>query len=329
MKFHLQFPVMPLPDKIGHSDHLLFTGSCFAESIGGRFRKSKFRVLINPHGILYDPFSIAGGLRDCLEGNKMNDGELFFHNGMWSSFKFHGRFSGAGKNECLDVMNASIAGAHAFLKKSSILVITFGSAFYYKHISSAAVAGNCHKLPAKEFEKQLARVEEVVETYTALIKALRSLNPALRIIFTVSPVRYIRDGVVENNRSKAVLLNAVHRLAEENSRVYYFPAYELVIDDLRDYRFYKEDLVHPNEQAQQYVFERFSEAIWSDEAKKLNERIARITAAVSHRPLHASTASHQQFLRTQMEECVLLEKQFPFLDLEAERELFSAGMLRG
>ncbi len=314
MKFHLEFPIASFAEKINYAHSLFFVGSCFAENIGEIMQHYKFRTTINPHGVLYNPASIAIALRRYIENKEMQEGELFFANDCWHSPEHHSRFSNTNKQSCLGGINKSISEAHHTLKNADWLFVTLGSAYVYKQKEKNTIVGNCHKLPQKEFTKQLLSAEEITNDYTALLQELKQFNNKLKIIFTISPVRYIRDGVVENNISKAQLIQAVHELVKQNNNTFYFPAYELIIDDLRDYRFYKTDLVHPNEQAIEYVFDKLKTATFDEETNLLFEKVRDIVVALSHRPFNKNSESHQKFKATYLERCKQLQKQYSFLD---------------
>ncbi len=263
MNFKLNFDIKSPTRKINYSDKLFFIGSCFSENIAEQFDKHLFSVVSNPHGILFNPTSIANAMQDVLNNKTYTEKDIFFEQGLWRSFHHHGQFSNADKTVCLEQINSSIKKAHEQLKKSEYLFITFGSAFAYKHIQQQNIVANCHKIPAKEFEKVLISKEDITSTYNKLIAELKTFNQNIKIVFTVSPVRYIRDGLVENNHSKAILLQSIHDLIATNENCFYFPSYEIVIDELRDYRFFKEDMVHPNELAVKYIWERMQQS-WID-----------------------------------------------------------------
>lgn len=263
MNFKLNFDIKSPARKINYSDKLFFIGSCFSENIAEQFDKHLFSVTSNPHGILFNPTSIANALQDVINKKIYADKDIFFEQGLWRSFHHHGQFSNADKTVCLENINASINKAYEQLKNSKYLFVTLGSAFAYKHVQQQHIVANCHKIPAKEFEKILINKEEITNSYNKLIADLKTFNPTIKIVFTVSPVRYIRDGLVENNHSKAVLLQATHELIATNENCFYFPSYEIVIDELRDYRFFKEDMVHPNELAIKYIWERIQQS-WID-----------------------------------------------------------------
>lgn len=322
MNFHLNLQIPEFAQKIKYADKLLLIGSCFAENIGERLEHYKFNTNINPNGVLFNPASIAVALRRIINNKKTEENELFFANEVWNSWEYHSRFSNTDKATCLSDINTSISTSSEFIKQGDWLFITFGSAFVYKHNSNGMLVGNCHKAPQKEFTKQLLTVAEIVNDYTLLIQQLKAKNSKLKIVFTVSPVRYIRDGVVENNLSKARLIEAVHELVQQNIDSFYFPAYELVIDDLRDYRFYKSDLVHPNEQAIEYVFEKLIKTAFEEDTKVLFEKIKDIITAKDHLPFNTNTNAYKQFQKTYLKRCKQIQQEHTFLDLADEISFF-------
>jgi hypothetical protein len=323
MNFHLEFPILPPKNKINYSDKFLSLGSCFSEEVGFRMKKNKINVDINPHGILYNPDSIAIALKRYIGDKKFREDDLFYANDSWNSWEHHSRFSDPDKKKCLTVINDRISSAHLHLKESNWLVITFGSAFSYLHNTLQSTVGNCHKIPQKEFTKSLLSVDHIIKEYKELIDDLAKLNPSLNIILTISPVRYIRDGIVENNQSKAILIQAVHELVKSQENLFYFPSYELVIDDLRDYRFYKTDLVHPNEQAVNYVFEKFIDSCFNDESKSIFEKVNEILMAAEHKPFNKNSDAHKKFKKSYLEKSLLLQSKYAFLDLNEEVKGFS------
>jgi len=320
MQFHLPFSIPAFSEKINYSDKMLLMGSCFAENIGDTLNRYKFDVTINPHGVLYNPSSIAVALRSYVENKKLQEADLFYANETWSSKDHHSRFSNTNQQTCLTEINDAISGGHQQIKNAEWLFITFGSSFIYKR--NGQLVGNCHKLPQKEFVKSMLTSAEIIEDYRSLIQELKKINKNLKIVFTVSPVRYVRDGLVENNHSKARLIEAVHHLVEEYANVFYFPAYELVMDDLRDYRFYKSDLLHPNEQAIEYVFEKLMTATFSEATKLLFGKLKDIITAKHHRPFHPETEAFVKFKNTYLIRCNELQQEFPLLNLKDELDYF-------
>lgn len=332
MKFHHAFDIKKAQGSIQHQQRLVLMGSCFTENIGEKLRKHKFNVLENPNGILFNPVSVAEAIRMYINNTITSEKDLFLHNETWHSWKHHSRFSGITAPESVNKINESTSTAHSYLKHADHLLITLGSAWLYTLTKEAAnavegnVAANNHKAPAAWFSKRLMKPEEVVSLFDTLFEELRAFNPELQIIFTISPVRHLREGVIENNRSKAVLIQAVHQLSEAHENIYYFPAYELVIDDLRDYRFYAEDLVHPNYQATQYVWEKFTDACMNIETKELMKEIAEINLAFQHKPFNPSTTQHQHFLGSYLAKTRSLQEKFPFLDFENEISYFNTNL---
>lgn len=295
MELILPFKIKESAQKISFRNRLLMSGSCFAEEIGSRMQDRTFDVQINPHGILFNPSSLAAAMLHYMDKKTFRSDDLIFHNDMWSSLWHHGRFSDGDQKKCLRQINREIGQAHARLKKGDWLIVTFGSAFAYVHRNSNQVAGNCHKLPQAEFRKILLGKDTIVSQWNEVVHSLGEFNPKLNIIFTVSPVRYIRDGLIENNRSKSILLDSVHTLVEQHERCFYFPAYEIVIDELRDYRFYKEDLVHPNQLAADYAWEKFAAAFCDTETKNFLQEFEPLLRASRHRPLHEESAAARKF----------------------------------
>lgn len=328
MKFHYEFDIKKAPHPIRHPQQLMLVGSCFTENIGEKLRRHKFNVLENPNGILFNPVSVTEAIETYINNTIIAETDLFLHNETWHSWKHHSRFSGITAQEAVDKINASTSAAHQWLKHTDHLLLTLGSAWLYTLTGEApnavegSTAANNHKAPAAWFRKRLMRAEEVVSLFNNLLEKLRAFNPELQLIFTISPVRHLREGVIENNRSKAVLIQAVHELVAQHGNTYYFPAYELVVDDLRDYRFYAEDLVHPNYQATQYVWEKFTEACMNTGTKELMKEIAEINLAFQHKPFNPLTSQHLHFLKSYLTKTKALQDQHPYLDLKNELQYF-------
>jgi hypothetical protein len=324
MQFHLALDPKAFPEKIAHEHSLFLIGSCFTEQIGAKLRSNKFEVIDNPNGILFNPISIAHALAGYLKPKHYTTADLFERDGLWGSWDHHTRFSRTNPNESVELINQSQQLAHTFLQKANWLLITLGSAFGYERTGSGVVA-NCHKVPADQFQKRLFTSAEIVPVLKEQLAELRRFNPGIRIIFTISPVRHLRDGFVENNRSKAQLITAVHALCEELPGCYYFPAYELVIDDLRDYRFYAEDLVHPNYAATNYVWEKFRKATLSVDAELILEELHSLLLAYKHRPANPDSEQHRLFMRKQADRCTDLMARYPHIDLHTEYRHFTGN----
>jgi hypothetical protein len=311
MNFILPFSVKKTSEKISIRKPMLLMGSCFAEEIDKKLSERKFDVKINPHGILYNPISISNAITEYIQDKKYNKSDIFFHEELWRSFSHHGKFSNPDKKACLQNINKEIEQAHHQLKKAHWLVVTFGSAFAYTHKNK--IVANCHKISANQFNKVLLTKEEIIETWQQQIEVLKQFNPSLKILFTVSPVRYIRDGLIENNRSKGILIDAVHSLIEKNTNCFYFPAYEIVIDELRDYRFFKEDLVHPNELAINYVWKKFASACFDEETIHFISDYEPILKSLQHRNLQGETSASLSFQKHLEEKQNALKEKYPFI----------------
>ncbi len=325
MEFILPFSIAPSKDKISYGQKIFLLGSCFTEEIGNRLKSLKFDVLQNPNGILYDARSIAYALNSYNQNKQYTEDDLFSNDEIWHSWQHHSAFSGVDKELVLQKINQSQCGADVFLKTASWLVITLGTSYSYQLKDNGEYVANCHKVPANLFEKRLMNTSEIFSGISEVIKKLRLQNPGLKIIFTVSPVRHVRDGVSENNRSKARLIEAVHLLAEENDNAFYFPAYELVVDVLRDYRFYKVDMVHPDESATNYVFEKFCDTYLDKSAKKLTVELKALLNAVNHKPFQEQSPAHKKFLKTQLDKAQKIVDDNPGIDLAKELNYLSGN----
>jgi len=287
-------------------------------------------VIENPNGILFNPVSIVKSLTSYLENRQYTGADLFYQNESWNSWEHHSRFSHPDKDTCLSMINQWQQAAHEFIKTADWLFITVGSAFVYELTNAVVstpdqnmVVANCHKVPTDKFLKRLLTVTEVAVSFKSTIKKITAFNPAIKIIFTISPVRHLRDGFVENNRSKATLIQAVHKLVDEAENLFYFPAYELVIDDLRDYRFYAEDMVHPNYAATNYVWEKFIAAAIDEPSQLLMKDIQQLNAAMNHKPFNAASEAHQKFLHANFSRLQALKSQLPYVNFEAEEAYHS------
>ena len=264
---------------IDYNSRLMMLGSCFAENMGSKFSYYKFDVDVNPCGIIYNPLSVANVLRLIVEGKQFEKSDLRQVGGKWVSLYHHGAFSSTDPDECLRRINDRLTKATGELRTLDLLVITWGTAWVYRYTRENIVVSNCHKIPSQEFERSRLSVEDIVKEYLVLIGRLREINPGLRILFTVSPIRHWKDGAHGNQLSKATLLLAIDRLREELQHVYYFPAYEIVLDELRDYRFYADDMLHMSGFTVDYIWERFLYSFISPEVLGLMNQIGRVTSA--------------------------------------------------
>lgn len=325
MQLMLRLDVPPSKRKINYSDKVLLVGSCFTEHISDRLRQHRFSVLQNPNGILFNPLSVADSLRDYLMGRQYTASDLFQLNELWNSWDHHTRFSHVDAQAALSGINNSLTEASAFLRETNVLIITLGSAFQYYLTDSNKPVANNHRAPAQWFTKKLLAIDEIVNALAGVLADIRQVNPQIHIVLTISPVRHIRDGVVDNNRSKARLLEAVHSLCDKFDYIEYFPAYELVIDILRDYRYYDIDFVHPNFLATSYVWEHFVQSNIHQDAKEWMQQINELVTARNHRTRFPNTEAHKRFMATHAQKARTLAARLPQIDLSEEIGYFEGA----
>ncbi len=323
MKFHLDFTPKISQNQINHQQGVLFMGSCFSEHIAGKLNQLKFEVDTNPFGIIFNPKSIELAINRIITKHYFTTTDIFEKDGTWFCLETHTSLFANTQFDLLQKLNALIDEWHTKLKHTKWLVITVGSAYAYKHVEQQTTVANCHKLPNTLFEKQLLQTNDIVSDYSILIENVKSINPQLQILLTVSPVKHLRDGVIENSLSKAILIQAVHQLVSKFINCSYFPAYELITDDLRDYRFYQADMAHPNHQAIDYVWQKFEQTYFSNETKLINEKLIDINLAVNHKPFNVEGDAFMQFKKTYYKKCEVLKQHYPWLNMEVELNYFT------
>ena len=312
MKLQTSIPLKKDFPQIGYTSNILLLGSCFAEHLASKLAYYKFQNTCNPFGILFNPFAIEKLLYCSLERQRYTESELFYLNGLWHCFDAHSDLSRPSTKESLEVLNKALDDTHEQLLEASHVIITLGTAWVYRHMESGMVVANCHKFPQKEFTKELLSVEEITKALKNILSLLAAANSDLTVIFTVSPVRHLKDGFVENNRSKAHLISAIHLLVDGKA-VKYFPSYELVMDELRDYRYYARDMVHPNELAVDYVWERFKE-VWIDaHSLPIMEAVDQVQKGLQHRPLHPESENHKEFVKSLKSSIAKLKAEHPHM----------------
>ena len=301
-------PVNIKPNKtIDHNSRIVMLGSCFAENIGKRLIDCGFNVVLNPMGILYNPISIHTALTKIVEGQEFTEDDLLYHNGLWASFMHHGSFSHADKNEALKMMNERLKEGHEQLKDATHLIITFGSAEVYER--NGKVVSNCHKLPAREFTHRLLSINEINNLYKSFVIETQNIA-SLQTIFTVSPVRYLGDGAHHGQINKATLLLATNEICKKTGADY-FPSYEIMMDELRDYRYYAEDMIHPSDVAINYIFEQFTETYLTDEAIRTADEIQKIKKSLAHRPLHPDSEEYRNFKKKLSQQIAAIVEKYP------------------
>ena len=307
---------------ISHNDELLLMGSCFAESIGKLLVENKFHCDVNPFGILYNPLSVSTALRQIMEGKNYTDTDLLFSQENYHSFMHHGSFSALCAEESLSLINSRLQAAHRGITQLKFLIITLGTSWVYTLKSDGSVVSNCHKLADREFVRRQLSVEEIVSDYTRLIKEFTGLNPQCNLIFTISPIRHIKDGMHGNQLSKAVLLLAVDKLKTIfPERIFYFPSYEIMLDELRDYRFYADDMLHPSPLAIKYIWERFTDAFFSGKTQSILKEYENIRKALNHKPFHTGSEEYKCFLEQIVLKIKRLKEKYPNLDVQKELDL--------
>ena len=320
--FRSILPPPVYPFHLSYADHFLGIGSCFVEQIGQRLSARKFSSFYNPLGIAFNPYSVALSLTRASQPKNHQVADLFEYQGLWHSFDHHGSFSAPSPGQTLAGIELAQKAAHAQFQKASVLILTLGTANVWEHLAEKRSVSNCHKLPKSNFQRRRMELPEIVEVVGAAVESFFAVHPELKVVLTVSQVRYLREGIVENARSKATLLLATEQLCQSFAQVHYFPAYELLMDDLRDYRFYAEDLAHPSTQATDYIWTYFKNAFFDAACQTQIQELEKLNQAVQHRPLHPDTVTHQTFLHQQLEYITRLENKYPTLDFSAEKFIF-------
>jgi hypothetical protein len=311
--------IQPSGKKITYSSAMVFMGSCFSDTMGEKLESLKFQVCTNPFGVLFNPASIAENIRIVMEDKPFTPDRLYFYNGQWISFNHYTGFSHPDREKCLARINSSLATSAALLKKAGFLFLTFGTAWVYRFNKTGAIAANCHKLPSAEFTRYLLEPEEIIRMYNNLLQEIRDYNPDLTVIFTLSPVRHWKDGAVSNQNSKSILHYALDKILERHRGVQYFPAYEIFMDELRDYRFYASDMLHPSESGVEYIFERFLDACMDPQTLPLMKEVQSLMKASGHRPVNRDDPSYLSFLQTSLMAMNRLSEKHPFLDFRKEK----------
>lgn len=292
----------------------MLLGSCFAENMGEKFEYFKFRNVVNPFGIIFNAVSIEKLIHRVVNKIVFTEKDIFFHNDLWHCFEVHSQLSNPNKEEFLSNLNAILELMYQQITSLTHCIITLGTSWVYRNNNSNEIVANCHKVPQKEFTKELVSIEENVKCIQNIISLVHSLNPDCNFIFTVSPVRHIKDGFVENNVSKAHLISAIHTINHQPSTINYFPSYEIMMDELRDYRFYAEDMLHPSQTAIDYIWIKFFENYINQKEFVTMNQVCEIQRALKHRPFNPNSQSHQNFLKNLNQKIFELKKNLPNID---------------
>lgn len=323
--FRTPITVNPSPKKIQLSSKVLSIGSCFAQAIGKRLIENKFNARTNPFGTLFNPASIFNLLTHSLNNLPPRADSYLLRDDIHYNYNFHSDFSAKSKEELEEQIENTLSKTHNFIKSVDWIIITLGTAFYYEKKDSSEIVANCHKMPSAFFEKKMLKPEEIQTRFAQFYQAFQAVNPKAHFIFTVSPVRHIRDTLVQNSVSKASLRLAVEEIIQHYpENIAYFPSYELMMDDLRDYRFYKADMIHPTEVAEDYIWEQWVNAYLDVEAREFLKDWEKIKRALAHHSFQLASAQHQQFILKTIEQLNLLNKK---VDVRNEVQVLKKQLL--
>jgi len=314
MKLQTQLPLKKeLHNLIDYSSKIFLLGSCFSENIGNKLSYYKFQSVQNPFGILFHPKAIENLITNAINEKEYTENDIFFHNERWHCFDSHSQLSSSNKDELLENLNSAITLTNKQLNNSNHIIITLGTSWVYREISSDIIVANCHKIPQKKFLKEILSIDEITEHLEAINSLIKSVNKKTLITYTVSPVRHIKDGFIENQQSKAHLLAAIHKVTEPRNKIHYFPSYEIMMDELRDYRFYTDDMIHPNKTAINYIWEKFTDVWFSNDSLKTMKEVDTIQKGLTHRSFNPESDAHQKFLKNLEQKKETLIKAFPFI----------------
>ncbi|HLP11441.1 MAG TPA: GSCFA domain-containing protein [Flavobacteriales bacterium] len=282
--------------QIDHASRIMLVGSCFSTEVGLKLNQAGFHTHVNPFGTLFNPHSIFESLNIAVRNKKFGSSDFFEHNGLWHSYKLHSKFSSFHLNDAISTINANIEAANKFIFNANVLIITFGSAWVYELKESERVVANCHKMPQSLFNKRKLGINEIITDYSHLLEHLKGANPNLKVIFTVSPVKHLKDGFIENTWSKSTLNVSIHELVRRFDFCDYYPSFEILNDDLRDYRFYKNDMVHPSDLATQYIFDHFKKSYCTPETIQMAGEFAQLTRSIEHRTVNRESTEYSKFI---------------------------------
>ncbi len=309
-------PIHYAGKKITYNDRLLFFGSCFAVNIGEKFKEYQFQQLINPFGILFHPKAIEKIIDLAVNEYVFSESDVFIHNDIWSSFLAHSDMNELEQEDIITKLNVKLFDLQESLKESSLISITLGTAWVYALKDSGELVANCHKIPNSNFEKRLLGYQEIVDSCVAIVRQIRKVNQQAQIQFTISPVRHIKDGLIENQQSKSVLIGGLHEAIRQlkDDKINYFPAYEIMMDELRDYRYYKIDMLHPNELAIEYIWEKVQQFFIDPEMYSVMKKVDEVQKGLNHRPFNPTAEQHLKFLDTLIEKIDYLLERYPFMN---------------
>ena len=313
MKLQTQMPVKKeIHNSLNYDSKILLLGSCFSENIGNKLTLYKLQSNQNPFGILFHPKAIENLITNAINEKEYVSEDLIFQDERWHSFDAHSNLSSSNQEILLKRLNSSIHSTNKNLKKATHIIITLGTSWVYRSLETGAVVANCHKIPQKKFSKELLSVVEINKSLETIISLLKSINKDINILFTVSPIRHLKDGFIENTQSKSHLIAAIHNIVDCKN-LSYFPSYEIMMDELRDYRFYSEDMIHPNKIAINYIWEKFTETWFGENSKSIMKEIELIQKGMAHKPFYENSENHQKFLQNLENKKDKIRIQFPFI----------------
>ena len=298
-------------NRIDYNSKIVLYGSCFTENIGAKLSYYKFQNSLNPFGILFHPKAIENLILKTINETVYKDNDVFFNNERWHCFDTHSALSTSTKEEILTSLTNSIYLANKQLVESTHVIITLGTAWTYRFIETDSIVANCHKIPQKKFLKELLSVDDLVDSLASIVALIKNVNANASVLFTISPVRHLKDGFVENMQSKSHLITALHQVVEPRNNVHYFPSYEIMMDELRDYRFYKEDMLHPNQTAINYIWEHFCKVWISDASQKTMQKVETIQKGISHKSFNPKSDEHLKFSDNLRLKIAQLQEEYP------------------
>ncbi|AFK04643.1 GSCFA domain protein [Emticicia oligotrophica DSM 17448] len=324
MDFRTEIEVAPARFKISTDSKIMTVGSCFSEVIGSQLTDNKLQCLCNPYGTVFNPASIFKLISHSLQNQPIFKHLMLENNGIWQHYDFHSKFYAHSKEELEKELNLTHRNVNQFLRKANFLVITLGTSIVYQLKENSQIVSNCHKTPASHFKKELLNVKDIIMKFRPMYETLKMQNNKIKILLTVSPVRHTRETLQLNSVSKSILRTACYHLEQDFSDVHYFPSYEIMMDDLRDYRFYKADMIHPNEQAEQYIFEKFANTYFTEDLNIFLKEWNKVKMSLNHRPIQVDTPAHQRFLNDLLEKLTILSNK---IDVTSEIELVRSQLV--
>ncbi|MBF4519191.1 GSCFA domain-containing protein [Flavobacterium sp. ANB] len=314
MQFRTLIPLSKTNNPIDYNSKVLSFGSCFAENIADKFDYFKFQNETNPFGIIFNPVSIEKIMERTVREELFTEKDVLFYNERWHSFETHSDLSNSDRQELLETLNKAIEITNKQIKQATHIIITYGTSWIYRNIESNDIVANCHKVPQKQFSKELLSVDVIQKSIQNTIDLIQTLNPNINFIFTISPVRHIKDGFTENQLSKSHLFTALHQTFDFRLSTFnYFPSYEIMMDELRDYRFYAEDMLHPNQVAIDYIWSRFSENYIAENSLSTMQEVEEIQKSLRHRSFNPESEQHQKFLAKLQQKINLLREKLPHI----------------